>query len=66
MIFNISVTLYFGAALNSAQDIFYLKKFLLACGIKCFLAILRCEMCVLEVKSYLETMARIMSPAFSA
>ena len=38
--FNIGVTLYFGAVLNSAKDIFYLKKFLLACDIKGFLAIL--------------------------
>jgi hypothetical protein len=32
IIFNISVTLYIGALRKCSRKIFYLKKFLLACG----------------------------------
>ena len=48
--FKIGVTLYFGAVRKCAKEIFYLKKFLLACGALGSLAILRCETCVLIKK----------------
>jgi hypothetical protein len=46
MNFNINVTLYFGAVRKCSIQIFYLKKFLLACGTKGSLAVLGCETCV--------------------
>ena len=45
--FNIGVTLYFSAVRKCSREIFYLKKFLLACGTLSSSAILGCETCVI-------------------
>jgi hypothetical protein len=37
--FNINTSVYFGAVRQCAREIFYLKKFLSACGSKDFLAV---------------------------
>jgi hypothetical protein len=37
------VTLYFGAVVKCSREIFYLKKFLLACGTKVSFVISGCE-----------------------
>ena len=47
--FNIGVTLYFGAVRKCSREIFYLKKFLLACGTIGLLAILGCETPVINL-----------------
>jgi hypothetical protein len=43
VLFNLSASVYFGAVRQCIREIFYLKKFLLACDINGFLIILGCE-----------------------
>ena len=43
MMYNIGVTLYFGAVRKCSGEIFYHKKFLLACGNKGSFVVLGCE-----------------------
>jgi hypothetical protein len=50
MIYNKGVSFYFGAVRKCSREIFYLKKFLLACGTKGSLAVLGYETCVNNLK----------------